>query len=94
LTSHDAPDEAHPSWPCHFLYCLGRRLREALRVHRSNAMHWFEMDAAGPEIARVLGPGGILAVGVIDNRVDSVAGLERFSGRAALARATRQQLAP
>jgi hypothetical protein len=40
-------------------------------------MHWFEMDAAGPEIARVLGPGGILAVGVIDNRVDSVAGLER-----------------
>ena len=30
-------------------------------VLAGNAMHWFDMDVAGPEIARVLAPGGILA---------------------------------
>ena len=55
-------------------------------VLAGNAMHWFDMDVAGPEIARVLVPGGILAGlwNVIDNRVDWVAGLERVSGSAAI----------
>lgn len=55
-------------------------------VLAGNAMHWFDMDFAGPEIARVLVPGGILAGlwNVIDNRVDWVDGLERVSGSAAI----------
>jgi SAM-dependent methyltransferase len=55
-------------------------------VLAGNAMHWFDMDVAGPEIARVLEPGGILAGlwNVFDNRVDWVAGLERVSGSAAI----------
>ena len=49
-------------------------------------MHWFDMAVAGPEIARVLVPGGILAGlwNVLDNRVEWVAGLERVSGSAAI----------
>jgi SAM-dependent methyltransferase len=31
-------------------------------VVSGNAMHWFDMDVAGPEIARILTPGGVLAV--------------------------------
>jgi SAM-dependent methyltransferase len=55
-------------------------------VLAGNAMHWFEMDVAGPEIARVLAPGGILAGlwNVMDDRVDWVAGLVRISGSAAI----------
>lgn len=55
-------------------------------VLAGNAMHWFDMDVAGPEIARVLVPDGILASlwNVFDNRVDWVAGLERVSGSAAI----------
>jgi SAM-dependent methyltransferase len=55
-------------------------------VLAGNAMHWFDMAVAGPEIARVLAPGGILAGlwNVIDNRVEWVAGLERVSGSAAI----------
>jgi SAM-dependent methyltransferase len=55
-------------------------------VLAGNAMHWFDMDLAGPEIARVLVPGGILAGlwNVFDDRVDWVAGLERVSGSAAI----------
>ena len=55
-------------------------------VLAGNAMHWFDMDVAGPEIARVLVSGGILAGlwNVFDNRVDWVAGLERVSGGAAI----------
>ena len=55
-------------------------------VTAGNAMHWFDMDVAGPEIARVLVPGGSLAGlwNVVDDRVDWVAGLERISGSAAI----------
>ena len=55
-------------------------------VLAGNALHWFDMAVAGPEIARVLVPGGILAGlwNVIDNRVGWVAGLERVSGSAAI----------
>jgi SAM-dependent methyltransferase len=55
-------------------------------VLAGNAMHWFDMDVAGPEIGRVLEPDGILAGlwNVFDNRVDWVAGLERISGSAAI----------
>jgi SAM-dependent methyltransferase len=55
-------------------------------VLAGNAMHWFDMAVAGPEIARVLAPGGILAGlwNVMDDRVDWVAGLERVSGSAAI----------
>ena len=55
-------------------------------VLAGNAMHWFDMAAAGPEIARVLAPGGILAGlwNVLDDRVDWVAGLARISGSAAI----------
>ena len=51
-----------------------------------NAMHWFDMDVAGPEIARVLAPDGILAGlwNVFDDGVDWVAGLARVSGSAAI----------
>ncbi len=55
-------------------------------VLAGNALHWFDMAVAGPEIARVLAPGGILAGlwNIMDNRVDWVAGLERVSGSAAI----------
>jgi SAM-dependent methyltransferase len=55
-------------------------------VLAGHALHWFDMDVAGPEIARVLVRGGILAGlwNVLDNRVDWVAGLERVSGSAAI----------
>ena len=52
----------------------------------TDPLHWFDMDVAGPEIARVLEPDGILAGlwNVIDNRVDWVAALEQASGSAAI----------
>src|SRR5579863_562628 len=55
-------------------------------VLAGNAMHWFDMDAAGPELARVLVPGGILAGlwNVMDDRVHWVAGLDRVAGSAAI----------
>jgi SAM-dependent methyltransferase len=55
-------------------------------VIAGNALHWFDMDVAGPEIARVLVPGGIMAGlwNIVDDRVDWVAGLERVSGSAAI----------
>ncbi|MGH8877377.1 MAG: class I SAM-dependent methyltransferase [Stackebrandtia sp.] len=51
-----------------------------------NAMHWFDMAAAGPEMARVLAPKGVLAGlwNVMDDRVDWVAGLERVGTSAAI----------
>ncbi|MGB2570108.1 class I SAM-dependent methyltransferase [Micromonospora citrea] len=55
-------------------------------VLAGNAMHWFDMAVAGPEIARVLAPGGVLAGlwNVMDDRVDWVAGLVRVSGSAVI----------
>jgi SAM-dependent methyltransferase len=50
-------------------------------VVAGQALHWFDMAVAGPEIARVLVPGGILAGlwNLDDDRVDWVAGLARVS---------------
>lgn len=55
-------------------------------VLAGNAMHWFDMAVAGPEIARVLAPGGILAGlwNVMDDGGEWVAGLARISGSAAI----------
>ncbi|MGW2039423.1 class I SAM-dependent methyltransferase [Streptomyces virginiae] len=55
-------------------------------VLAGNAMHWFDMAVAGPEMARVLAPGGVLAGlwNVIDDRVEWAAGLERVGGSAAI----------
>jgi SAM-dependent methyltransferase len=48
-------------------------------VVAGQALHWFDMAVAGPEIARVLAPGGVLAAlwNVDDDRVDWVAGLDQ-----------------
>ena len=53
-------------------------------VLAGNAMHWFDMAVAGPEIARVLAPGGILAGlwNVMDDAVAWVAGLAEVGGDA------------
>ncbi|MFI5841852.1 class I SAM-dependent methyltransferase [Catenuloplanes sp. NPDC051500] len=55
-------------------------------VLAGNAMHWFDMSTAGPEIVRVLTPGGVLAGlwNVMDDRVPWVAALARVSGGAAI----------
>jgi SAM-dependent methyltransferase len=55
-------------------------------VLAGNAMHWFDMDVAGPEIVRILAPGGVLAGlwNVFDDRADWVAGLQRVGGSAAI----------
>ena len=50
-------------------------------VLAGQAMHWFDLDRAVPEIARVLAPGGVLAGlwNVDDDRVDWVAALAAIS---------------
>ena len=55
-------------------------------VLAGNAMHWFDMAVAGPEIARVLAPGGILAGlwNLMDDQVEWVAALAQVSGCAAI----------
>ena len=55
-------------------------------VLAGNAMHWFDMDAAGPEIARVLVSGGTLSGlwNVLDDTVEWVAELARVGGREAI----------
>jgi SAM-dependent methyltransferase len=52
-------------------------------VVAGQAMHWFELDRAMPEIARVLTPGGVFAGlwNVDDDRVGWVAGLAEISKR-------------
>ena len=53
-------------------------------VVAGQAMHWFDLDRALPEIARVLSPGGVMAGlwNVDDDRVPWVADLARLSKRA------------
>jgi SAM-dependent methyltransferase len=55
-------------------------------VLAGNAMHWFDMAVAGPEIARVLTPDGILAGlwNVMDDRVGWITGLAETAGPAAI----------
>jgi len=55
-------------------------------VVAGNALHWFDMAVAGPQIARVLVPGGVLAGlwNVLDDRVGWVAGLARVGGSAVI----------
>lgn len=55
-------------------------------VVAGNAMHWFDMSVAGPEIARVLAPGGVLAGlwNLMDDGVDWMAELARVSGPEAI----------
>jgi SAM-dependent methyltransferase len=55
-------------------------------VVAGHAMHWFDMAVAGPEIARVLAPGGVLAGlwNVVDDRVDWVHELAAAGGPEAL----------
>jgi SAM-dependent methyltransferase len=52
-------------------------------VLAGQAMHWFDLDRAIPEIARVLTPGGVLAGlwNVDDDQVGWVAGLAEISKR-------------
>ena len=60
-------------------------------VLAGQAMHWFDMDRALPEIARVLTPGGVLAGlwNVDDDRVGWVAGLAEISKRQSSVTLTR-----
>ncbi len=55
-------------------------------VLAGNALHWFDMAVAGPELARVLAPGGLLAGlwNIMDDQVGWIAGLVRISGSAAI----------
>jgi SAM-dependent methyltransferase len=55
-------------------------------VLAGNALHWFDMAIAGPEIARVLAPNGVLAGlwNVMDDRVEWIAALERAAGAEAI----------
>ncbi|MEV6072351.1 class I SAM-dependent methyltransferase [Nocardia sp. NPDC052001] len=55
-------------------------------VLAGNALHWFDMDVASAEIARVLAPGGVFAGlwNVMDDSVEWVAGLARVAGSAAI----------
>jgi SAM-dependent methyltransferase len=60
-------------------------------VLAGQAMHWFDIDRALPEIARVLRPGGVLAGlwNVDDDRVGWVAGLAEISKRKSSVTLTR-----
>ena len=64
-------------------------------VLAGQAMHWFDMRLAAPEIARVLVPGGVLAGlwNSDDDRVEWVAGLDRVSQVSARATLSRWRAA-
>ncbi|MBV9830769.1 MAG: methyltransferase domain-containing protein [Marmoricola sp.] len=55
-------------------------------VLAGNALHWFDMRVAGPEIARVLAPDGVLAGlwNVVDDQAPWVAELARVAGPEAI----------
>jgi SAM-dependent methyltransferase len=59
-------------------------------VFAGQAAHWFDLDRAMPEIARILTTGGVFAGlwNTDDDRVDWVAGLHRVSGRKNIAAVT------
>lgn len=59
-------------------------------VLAGQAAHWFDLDHAMPEIARVLAPGGVFAGlwNAEDDRVEWVAGLHLASGRKSAATVT------
>jgi len=59
-------------------------------VLAGQAAHWFALERAMPEMARVLVPGGVLAFlwNADDDRVDWVAGLHRATGHKTVARVT------
>jgi SAM-dependent methyltransferase len=59
-------------------------------VVAGQAMHWFDMTLAAPEIARVLVPGGVLSGlwNVDDDREEWVAGFDAVSGGTARATLT------
>src|SRR5260370_699345 len=65
-------------------------------VLAGQAMHWFDLDLAAPEIARVLVPGGVLAGlwNADDDREEWVAGFDAASGRAAMATVSRSPTPP
>jgi len=56
-------------------------------VLAGQSAHWFDLDLAMPEIARVLAPGGVFAGlwNADDDRVDWVSGLHRAMGRRTMA---------
>jgi SAM-dependent methyltransferase len=60
-------------------------------VLAGQAAHWFDLDRAIPELARVLRPGGVLAGlwNADDNRVPWVTGLHEASGRRTVVPITR-----
>jgi SAM-dependent methyltransferase len=62
-------------------------------VLAGQAAHWFDLDRAMPEIARVLVPGGVFAGlwNADDDRVDWVAGLHKVSGKATTATVSASQ---
>jgi hypothetical protein len=64
---------------------LGAGTGKLTAVLAGQAMHWFDLDRALPEIARVLTPGGVLAGlwNVEDDRVGWVAELAEMSKRKA-----------
>ena len=64
-------------------------------VVAGQALHWFDMNLAGPEIARVVVPGGVLAGlwNVEDDEEDWVAGLGAVSGGAAILPLTAWRMA-
>ncbi len=64
-------------------------------VLAGQAMHWFDMDRAAPEIARVLVPGGVLAGlwNADDDREEWVAGFAAASGGTARVTVSRWRAA-
>jgi SAM-dependent methyltransferase len=60
-------------------------------VLAGQALHWFDMTAAGPEIARVLAPGGVLSAlwNLDDDRVGWVAELEETAEHTGAATVTQ-----
>ncbi|WP_405496823.1 methyltransferase domain-containing protein [Streptomyces sp. NBC_00096] len=79
------PGRPSPAGQCRGDTAAGR-VRRCRTGRQRHAVHWFDMAVAGPEIAGVLAPGGILA-GLwngMDGRGEGAAGLAPVSGSAAV----------